>query len=123
NPLWGQVLQTVRLRDHHKQQAITTLLYYMSPWLNRWRGMQLPVEMVLGESGSGKSTLCELRLSIITGQPRLRNAPQDLKDWHASIANSGGLHVTDNVQLVDRNLRQRLSDEICRIITEPSPHI
>lgn len=122
-PLWRSVLSTVRLRDHDKQQAITTLLYYMSPWLNRWRSTQLPVEMVLGESGSGKSTLCELRLSIITGQARLRNAPQDLKDWHASIANSGGLHVTDNVQFVDRNLRQRLSDEICRIITEPSPHI
>lgn len=122
-PYWMDVLNTVRLRDHDKQQTITALLYYMSPWLNRWRGTQLPVEMVLGESGSGKSTLQELRLGIISGQPRLRNAPQDLKDWHASIANSGGLHVTDNVQLVDRNLRQRLSDEICRIITEPSPHI
>jgi ABC-type oligopeptide transport system ATPase subunit len=85
--------------------------------------MQLPIEMVIGESGSGKSTLCELRLAIVTGQPKLRNSPTDLKDWHASIASTGGLHVTDNVQLVDRNLRQRLSDEICRIITEPEPTI
>jgi ABC-type oligopeptide transport system ATPase subunit len=85
--------------------------------------MQLPVELVIGESGSGKSTLCELRLSVISGESRLRNSPQDLKDWHASISNTGGLHVTDNVQLVDRNLRQRLSDEICRLITEPHPSI
>lgn len=120
---WSQVLSHVRLRDQEKQRFITSLLYYMSPWLYRWRGMQLPVEMVIGESGSGKSTLCELRLEILSGTSKLRNAPTDLKDWHASISNTGGLHVTDNVQLVDRNLRQRLSDEICRIITEPEPSI
>lgn len=120
---WSNVLSRVRLRDQNSQRKVTSLLYCMSPWLYRWRGMQLPVEMVLGESGSGKSTLCELRLAILTGDTRLRNSPTDLKDWHASISNSGGLHVTDNVQLVDRSLRQRLSDEICRIITEPNPHI
>lgn len=120
---WSDVLSHVRLRDQDRQRKITALLYYMSPWLYRWRGMQLPVEMVIGESGSGKSTLCELRLNILEGEARLRNAPTDLKDWHASISNTGGLHVTDNVQLVDRTLRQRLSDELCRIVTEPNPHI
>lgn len=120
---WADVLSNVRLRDQDKGRIVTCLLYYMSPWLYRWRGMQLPVEMVIGESGSGKSTLCELRLSILSGISKLRNAPSDLKDWHASIANTGGLHVTDNVVLPDRNLRQRLSDEICRIITEPNPSI
>lgn len=121
--LWGDVLSSVRLRDQNSQRNIASLLYYMSPWLYRWRGMQLPVELVIGESGSGKSTLCELRLSVISGETRLRNSPTDLKDWHASISNTGGLHVTDNVQLVDRSLRQRLSDEICRLITEPNPSI
>jgi hypothetical protein len=120
---WADVLTHVRLRDQDKARFIISLLYYMSPWLYRWRGMQLPVEMVIGESGSGKSTLCELRLDILSGTSKLRNAPSDLKDWHASVANTGGLHVTDNVQLVDRNLRQRLSDEICRLITEPEPTI
>jgi len=120
---WANVLSRVRLRDQDKGRIVTSLLYYMSPWLYKWRGMQLPVEMVIGESGSGKSTLCELRLAILQGSSKLRNAPTDLRDWHASIANSGGLHVTDNVQLVNRELRQRLSDEICRIITEPDPAI
>lgn len=120
---WMDVLLDVRLRDKDKQRAITALLFYIAPWLYRWRGMQLPIEMTLGEAGSGKSTLQELRLNIITGEAKLRNSPQDIKDWHASVANSGGLHVTDNVQLLDRNLRQRLSDEICRIITEPDPSI
>lgn len=120
---WHNVLGHVRLRDKGAQRGVASLLYYMSPWLYRWRGMQLPIEMVLGESGSGKSTLYELRLAILNGETRLRNSPLELKDWHASISSSGGLHVTDNVQLVDRSLRQRLSDEICRIITEPNPHI
>jgi hypothetical protein len=120
---WSQTLAQVRLRDKDKQRVIAGLLYYMSPWLFRWRGMQLPIELIVGESGSGKSTLCELRLDILTGRPFLRNSPHDLKDWHASISNAGGLHVTDNVQLVDKALRNRLSDEICRIVTEPEPYI
>lgn len=120
---WADTLSSVRLRDKDKQRYAAALLYYMSPWLHRWRGMQLPVELIIGESGSGKSTLMELRLAILTGRPHLRNAPQDLKDWHASVSSTGGLHVTDNVQLVDKNLRQRLSDEICRIVTEPDPCI
>lgn len=120
---WGETLSEARLRDKERGKVATSLLYYMSPWLHRWRGTQLPIEIVVGEAGSGKSTLYELRLNILTGRPRLRNCPQDIKDWYASISNSGGLHVTDNVQLTDKNLRQRLSDEICRIITEPDPYI
>lgn len=120
---WATTLSEVRLRDKDKQRIVAALLYYMSPWLFRWRGMQLPVELIIGESGSGKSTLCELRLDILTGRPLLRNTPTDLKDWHASVTNSGGLHVTDNVQLVDKTMRQRLSDEMCRIVTEPEPFI
>lgn len=120
---WEDVLHEVRLKHHGKTASLFALLYYVSPWLHRWRGTQLPAEIVIGEAGSGKSTLLELRLEILTGQPNLRNAPTDLKDWHASIVNTGGLHVTDNVQLLDRSLKQRLSDELCRLITEPKPHI
>lgn len=122
---WGDVLEEVRLKDHGNAASVFALLYYVSPWLFRWRGSQLPVELILGEAGSGKSTLCELRMSILQGEDKakLRNAPADIKDWYASIANTGGLHVTDNVQLVDRNLRNRLSDEICRLITETHPSI
>ena len=111
---WSETLSEVRLRDKDRPRVATSLLYYLSPFLHRWRGMQLPVELILGESGSGKSTLCALRLSILTGRASLRNAPQDLKDWHASVTSTGGLHVTDNVQLTDKNLRNRLSDEIAQ---------
>jgi hypothetical protein len=121
---WLQVLDGTRISSERgRLKELTSYLYYVSPWLMRWRGLQLPIEIVIGEAGSGKSTLYELRLSIVTGEPRLRNAPNDLKDWNASIANTGALHVTDNVQLVDKQLRQRISDELCRLVTEPDPKI
>jgi Domain of unknown function (DUF3854) len=100
-----------------------SLLYYISPFLFRWRGLQLPVEITVGAPGSGKSSLYALRLNILTGRPRLRNIPNDIRDWQASVANSGGLHVTDNVHFLNRELKQRISDEICRITTEPTPII
>lgn len=122
-PWWFEVLKDVRLKSRDRHQEIITSLFYMSPFLNKWRGTQLPIEMIIGEAGTGKSSLYELRLNILLGTPSLRNSPQDLRDWHASIASSGGLHVTDNVHLTDKNLRQRLSDEMCRLVTEPKPHI
>jgi hypothetical protein len=120
---WAETLSQVRLRDKDKQRIIGALLYYMSPWLLRWKDIQLPIELIIGEAGSGKSTLCELRLEILTGRPMLRNSPNELRDWYASITSSGGLHVTDNVKLEDKGLRQKISDELCRIVTEPNPYI
>jgi DNA gyrase/topoisomerase IV subunit B len=118
---WKNVLWDTRLlgKENPFHLKALSLLFYLSPWLNRWRGTQLPVELIVGESGSGKSTLMSLRLNTLIGRPDLRNAPSDLRDWHSSVVNSGGLHVTDNVQFTDKQLRQRLSDEICRIVTEP----
>lgn len=122
-PYWLDVLDDARLRKERNNKAMIAMLFYANPWLYKWKGMQLPVEIILGEAGSGKSSLYEHRLNIQSGRPELRNAPGQLKDWHASITNTGGLHVTDNVQLLDKNLRQRLSDDICRLVTEPNPHI
>jgi hypothetical protein len=124
-PFWYQTLKESRIPESENDAARRTLalLYSISPFFYRWRGTQLPIEMMIAEPGSGKSTLFELRLDILTGRPRLRNAPRDLRDWTAGIASTGGLHVTDNVNLNNSQLRQELSDEICRIITEPNPTI
>lgn len=124
-PCWYQTLQEARIPSIEGDRARKTLalLYSISPFFYRWRGTQLPIEMMIAEPGSGKSTLYELRLDILTGKPRLRNAPRDMRDWTASVASTGGLHVTDNVNLNNSQLRQELSDEICRIITEPNPTI
>ena len=106
-------------------RMLATLLYYLSPWLLRWRGTQLPVEMVIGEPGSGKSSLYALRQTVITGAPRLSNMTNDIKDWYAGITSHGGLHILDNVHFTGSNkdYQQRLSDELCRLVTEPDPHI
>jgi hypothetical protein len=125
NNWWYETLQETRIKDSDGdlQRKLLSLLYYISPMFYRWRNTQLPVEITTGEAGSGKSTLFQLRLDILTGEPKLRNAPNDLRDWGASIGRTGGLHVTDNVQLLNNDLRQRLSDEICRLITDAHPSI
>lgn len=122
-PWWFDVMENVKLKEHGESARAMALLYYISPWLYRWRGTQLPVEMVCGESGSGKSTLVSLRLNILTGQASLKNAPNDLKDWYSTLSKSGGMHVTDNLHFTDKQLAQRMSDEICRLVTEPNPTI
>jgi hypothetical protein len=134
-PWWYDVLGTVHLTESNlwaepsaeqkpdRSRMLATALFYLSPWLNRWQGTQLPIELMIGEAGSGKSSLYILRQNIITGRPYLRNAPSDLKDWYASVIHSGGINVIDNVQFVNKDLRQRLSDELCRITTEPYPHV
>lgn len=122
---WYPVLKETRLKESPNDQTrrLLALLYSISPWMYRWRSTQLPIEQMLGEAGSGKSTLYSLRLQILTGISVLRNAPSDLRDWTASVAAAGGLHVTDNVHMTNSRLKQELSDELCRIITEPDPHI
>ncbi len=106
-------------------RSLAMLIYYLSPWFLRWKGIQLPVELTIGEPGSGKSSLYELRQTIITGAPRLSNITNDIKDWYAGITSHGGLHVLDNVHFsgASKDYQQRLSDELCRLVTEPNPHI
>lgn len=120
---WLEVLKEVKIGDPEKQVLIISLLYYLSPWLQRWRGIQLPIEIVTGEAGSGKSTLFEIRLNILTGDPLLRNTPKEQKDWQAVLANCGGLTVIDNVGKADKNLRETMSDDLCRLVTEYNPRI
>jgi hypothetical protein len=123
--LWYEVLKQSRIESSpdDRSRKLLSYLYSLSPWMYRWRGTQLPLEQMLGEAGSGKSTLYKLRQLIISGSSYLRNAPKDLKDWTASIASSGSLHVTDNVHMSGGVLKQQLSDELCRVITEDEPFI
>lgn len=119
---WGQTLNGFKFHNP-QMQTVASLLFYVSPWFLRWKGAQLPIELMIGEPGSGKSSMYALRMNILTGRPVLRNQPTDIRDWHASITSSDGLHVIDNAHFVSKELRQRLSDEMCRIVTEPNPFV
>lgn len=123
--VWYDTLKEARIQEspEDKTRRMLSLLYSISPYFYRWRQTQLPLEQMLGEAGSGKSTLFVLRQSIISGTSSLRNAPKDLRDWTASVASAGALHVTDNVHMTNGMLKQQLSDELCRVITESEPHI
>lgn len=119
---WPKALSQFKF-NRENDNKVLAVLSYMSPWLLRWNGAQLPVELLVGEPGSGKSTLYSLRLQVLSGRPALRNQPTDVRDWHSSITSQDGLHVIDNVHMVNKELRQRLSDEMCRIVTEPAPYV
>lgn len=121
---WLDVMREVRMENKDDQyRTMIALLYYVSPWLKGWREMQLPIEVVVGEPGTGKSSLFSMRMKILTGVPDLKGLPATFKDFHASIAQTSGILVADNVHLASRTYRQALSDEMCRIITEPRPTI
>jgi Domain of unknown function (DUF3854) len=105
------------------QKDLANLLFYISPFLNRWRGLQLPIELYYGEPNSGKSSLASLRLLITTGRSTLRNMSQDIRDWYASITSTGGLYLVDNANFRNPEMRQTLSDESCRIITTQDPTV
>ena len=133
---WADALSEVHFTDQVTQlgevtlsagqsRQLAALLFYISPWLTRWRGTQLPVELLIGEAGSGKSSIYTLRQMVITGRPQLTNITADIRDWYASASTAGGLLAMDNVHFTaaSKDFRQRLSDELCRIVTEPEPHI
>lgn len=123
--IWLTVLQEARIAATNKDQhrMLLSLLYHISPWFYKWNGTQLPVEMMIGEAGSGKSSLYSLRMRILTGVPILRNMPASLRDWTASVAATGAMHVIDNVHFNDNKSRQELSDELCRVVTADNPMI
>ncbi|MGL5074580.1 MAG: DUF3854 domain-containing protein [Waterburya sp.] len=122
---WYSTLLNTRLRESEgdRQRQLLSYLFYISPWFYKWRNTELPLEIACGEAGSGKSSLYVHRLGVTTGTPKLRNAPKDIKDWTASVANAGGLHVVDNVHMSNKTLKQELSDEMCRLITSSNPTI
>lgn len=120
---WLDVVKEVRLNKSDQFRLLLSLLYYVSPWLKGWREIQLPIEVVTGEAGTGKSSLFALRLNILTGDPELQGLPDSVRGWHTAVVNTSGICVFDNVHLANKVHRQSLSDEMCRLVTEPKPTI
>lgn len=127
-PLWHGALKTLNIDpmgdlSHAESLRLLTTLCYLSPWLNRWRGLMLPLEIAVGEPGSGKTFTYNLRRGVLTGRTSLQGLPDDFRSWVASIGAAPGLWVCDNLGNVRSDYWHRLNDELARLITDPAPSI
>lgn len=127
-PLWYKALSTLNIEPmgeltHEATLQLLTCLFYISPWLNRWRGLMLPLEIAVAEAGSGKSFTYNLRMGVLTGRPSLSGLPNDYRDWVAAVGTAPSLWVCDNLGNVKSDFWHRLNDELARLITDPAPAI
>ncbi len=125
---WYEALQSVNLQPlepftMHQTRVLLSTLFYLSPWLNRWRGLQLPLEIAVAEPNSGKTFLYNLRMAILTGDPSLSGMPTEYKDWAAQVGNSKGMWVADNFGSAPRDFWTQLNDTLARLVTDPIPRI
>jgi hypothetical protein len=127
-PLWYKALSTLNVAPMGELSAdeslqLLTCLCYMSPWLNRWRGLMLPLEIAVGEANSGKTFMYNLRKGVLTGQPSLAGLPDDFRSWVAALGSAQAMWICDNLGNVRSDYWHRLNDELARLITDPAPSI
>ena len=113
-PMYGMTLE--------ETQNWLTIQCYLSPYLNRWRGLMLPFEHAIAEANSGKSTFFNLRKGVYSGQPSLDFVPSDRRDLEAALADTS-FWVVDNISEVPRAIREVLSDMLAQLLTDPEPHV
>lgn len=127
-PKWYHALRTLNIApmgglDLAETLKLLTCLFYMSPWLNRWRGMMMPLEIAVAEPNSGKTFLYNLRKGVLTGSPALAGLSDDFRSWTAAVGSAPALWVCDNLGNVRSDFWHRLNDELARLITDPEPSI
>jgi hypothetical protein len=125
---WLKVVQNTTVEncaplDQTSTHVLFSLLRYISPWLLRWRGLQLPLEMYVGEQNSGKTELARLIREIVTGSTETQPLSDDVRDFMAQQANSGRLLVLDNAGQINNDSRRKLSDMLSKLLTDISPTI
>jgi hypothetical protein len=128
-PLWlGTVNELVTLQPMEgltieETRLFLAVLCYLSPWLRKWRGLELPIEVLCGEPASGKSSLYKLRRGILTGSQRLDKTPVDLRGWNVTLTHAPGLFVCDNIDKIPKDLEATFSTDLCYYVTEVDPRI
>jgi len=125
---WADALQTVNLQPMgeltlDQTRVLLATTFYLSPWLNRWRGMMAPLEIAVAEPNSGKTFLYNLRKGVLTGLPDLEGLPEDFRGWVSTISAAPAMWVCDNLGSVRTDFWHRLNDELARLITDPAPTI
>lgn len=127
-PLWYEALSTLNIDpmgdlDHEGTIKLLSTLFYLSPWLNRWRGLMVPLEIAVGEPGSGKTFTYNLRKGVLTGRTSLSGLPDDFRSWVAAVGAAPSIWICDNLGNVKSDYWHRLNDELARLITDPAPTI
>jgi hypothetical protein len=125
---WFDALSTVNLRPMgaltiDQTRKLLASLFYLSPWLNRWRGMMCPLEIAVAEPNSGKTFLYNLRKGVLTGYPDLEGLQDDYRGWVTAISSAPAMWVCDNLGSVRTDFWHRLNDELARLITDPHPTV
>lgn len=125
---WRDALATVNLQplggmDIEESRALLECLFYLSPWLNRWRRFMPPLEVAVAEPNSGKTFIYNLRKGVLTGRPDLEGLPNDYRGWVSSVSNAPAMWVCDNLGNVKSDFWHQLNDELARLITDPAPTI
>lgn len=127
-PLWLSALRTVNLDPLPElsldaTQKLLATLFYLSPWLHRWRRLMTPLEVAVAEPNSGKTFLYNLRKGVLTGRPDLEGLPDDFRGWVSAVSAAPALWVCDNLGGVRSDFWHRLNDELARLITDPHPSV
>jgi hypothetical protein len=126
---WLEALSTVSLEplsEHltiEETRLLLLILYHLSPWLRRWRGLMLPFELYVAEPSSGKTYLQNLRKGILTGNSQLGHSPDEIRSWYSTMSKAPAIWICDNLGDLPKDVRDRISDEIARLITDPIPAI
>lgn len=127
-PGWMEVLQRTSIQpmegmSMRQTRILLTCLFYLNPWFRRWRGLMLPIELAIAEPNSGKSFLYNLRSAILVGNPTLKHAPSSIRDWYADLASTPAFWIGDNLGRLPNALRNTMSDELARLVTDPNPSV
>ncbi|MCA1806509.1 MAG: hypothetical protein LC687_01390 [Actinobacteria bacterium] len=127
-PRWIEVLEQTSIQAMEgmtleETHILLACMFYLNPWFKRWRGLMLPIEFAVAEPNSGKSFMYNLRLAILTGRPTLQHGPSTVRDWHADLTSTPAMWVGDNLGHLPNAMRNAMSDELARLVTDPSPSI
>lgn len=93
-------LQTHSILSDHELRSLLEVYFHLAPWFWRWKGMELPMLICVGEAGSGKSDLWNLILGVhfgaTLGPTSLYTMPKDLTALEAYLLRARGFLVVDN---------------------------